>query len=294
MSTYIDKINSFNRFTEQHQTVSPGAQLLWFKLIDRANRSGWPDWFQVGAKTLMELIGVESKNTFNNYKNELLQLGLIDYKRGRRGKLSRFHINDFDKTTNRPILGSKFEPSYVSNNMSNKYPNPGLINELDQITPGEKRPLDKDKDKDKDNIDITNVISLSSNEDDSINLKKLKEFWNKHCGAMPKITCVRGKRLTTVKARIREFSKQDVRVAILNAEQSDFLNGNNKNGWIANFDWIFKPNNFPKVLEGNYNKSQNLNKMSDNDISNEQIENAKKIEYAIFDEFRKKREKNES
>ena len=27
-----------------------------------------------------------------------------------------------------------------------------------------------------------------------------------------------------------------------------------KNDWIITFDWFVKPSNFPKVLEGNYNR----------------------------------------
>ncbi len=38
-----------------------------------------------------------------------------------------------------------------------------------------------------------------------------------------------------------------------NCRLSPFMAGQNKQGWIANFDWVFsKPQNFMKVLEGNY------------------------------------------
>lgn len=33
---------------------------------------------------------------------------------------------------------------------------------------------------------------------------------------------------------------------------SDFLRGKNRNGWTITFDWFMLPNNFPKVLDGNY------------------------------------------
>lgn len=36
------------------------------------------------------------------------------------------------------------------------------------------------------------------------------------------------------------------------ASKSDFLNGKNNTGWTASIDWLLKPANFVKVLEGNY------------------------------------------
>ena len=33
---------------------------------------------------------------------------------------------------------------------------------------------------------------------------------------------------------------------------SDFLKGQSKSGFIITFEWFVRPNNFPKVLEGNY------------------------------------------
>jgi hypothetical protein len=44
---------------------------------------------------------------------------------------------------------------------------------------------------------------------------------------------------------------------IENVKYSDFLKGNNNRNWTADIDWILKPNNFIKVLEGNYNKNKN-------------------------------------
>ena len=57
-------------------------------------------------------------------------------------------------------------------------------------------------------------------------------------------------------ARIKEYSKNDVLTVIENVKYSDFLKGNNNRNWTADIDWILKPNNFIKVLEGNYNKDK--------------------------------------
>ena len=59
-------------------------------------------------------------------------------------------------------------------------------------------------------------------------------------------------RYNMLSARLKEYGIDDVLKAIENIRQSDFLKGNNDRGWIITFDWFVKPNNFPKVLEGNY------------------------------------------
>lgn len=59
-------------------------------------------------------------------------------------------------------------------------------------------------------------------------------------------------RYKMLSTRLKEYNIDDVLKAIENIKQSDFLKGNNDKGWIITFDWFVKPNNFPKVLEGNY------------------------------------------
>jgi hypothetical protein len=49
------------------------------------------------------------------------------------------------------------------------------------------------------------------------------------------------------------------------AANSDFLAGQNQNSWIADFNWIMRPGNFVKVLEGKYkNKSSGKNSHNKN------------------------------
>ena len=51
-------------------------------------------------------------------------------------------------------------------------------------------------------------------------------------------------------------SKENVKQAIKNAAESDFLNGSGQKGWIADFDWIMVPQHFQKVLENFYRNKQ--------------------------------------
>ena len=93
-----------------------------------------------------------------------------------------------------------------------------------------------------------------------IDYAAVKEYWNrKHNetkSAMPPITLMTENRKVMVKARVRQC-KGDVKTlyrVIDIAMASDFMNGNNKHGWLGKFDWIFgNEQNFAKVLEGNFN-----------------------------------------
>lgn len=67
------------------------------------------------------------------------------------------------------------------------------------------------------------------------------------------------KRYQSLCARIKEHGEESVLKAIENIKHSDFLQGKSKD-WIITFDWFVKPNNFPKVLEGNYDNRNGGNK----------------------------------
>ncbi|WP_260320294.1 hypothetical protein [Clostridium perfringens] len=61
-------------------------------------------------------------------------------------------------------------------------------------------------------------------------------------------------RYKMLKARIKQYSEEEIFRAIEEITKSDFLMGKVKDFEIT-FDWFIKPNNFPKVLEGNYSKT---------------------------------------
>lgn len=137
----------------------------------------------------------------------------------------------------------------------------------DKRTTSERQQHKNIRSKELKNILPTNVGSSSENsadpnpKEEKIDFVGLLDFWNKtmeSSGAViPKIKSLSERRKSNIKARVREHSKRAVFEVITKAGASDFLNGRNKNGWVADFDWIFRPNNFPKVLEGNYDNRTN-------------------------------------
>lgn len=98
-----------------------------------------------------------------------------------------------------------------------------------------------------------------------IDFNKLAEYFNSKLpsNGMPQVRCITPNRKAAILAREKEHGKNAIIQVIDNATESPFLNGDNSRGFIASFDWIFRPKNFPKVLEGNYGR-RTTNGQSDN------------------------------
>lgn len=109
----------------------------------------------------------------------------------------------------------------------------------------------EDIDKEKDNKLIVSKDTICQTD-----VRRVIEEWNKlqEVGINP-IRDIKpsSKRCQLLKGRIREYGIDEVLSAINNVRYSDFLRGENNRGWMITFDWFVKPNNFTKVLEGNYN-----------------------------------------
>lgn len=83
---------------------------------------------------------------------------------------------------------------------------------------------------------------------------KIIEEWNSIDDNVPNVTLIRSgsTRQRLLQARINEYGFDNVLKAIDNVKNSQYLKGYVKSFRIT-FDWFIKPNNFPKVLDGNYN-----------------------------------------
>lgn len=76
------------------------------------------------------------------------------------------------------------------------------------------------------------------------------------CPRMPSIKTLSEKRKRTLKAW---GNMEEIIEVFTMAGQSDFLCGVNDRNWTANFDWIIKPENRIKILEGQYKNKEGSN-----------------------------------
>ena len=109
-------------------------------------------------------------------------------------------------------------------------------------------------------------------EKDYISWEKFVEFFN---------TAMRGKtipkirgfhlaehRKKTIRARINEYGKDAVIEVVKKAAASSFLNGGGDKGFVADIDWMMGPRNFPKILDGFYDRNFGENSQNNNNSSN--------------------------
>lgn len=87
-------------------------------------------------------------------------------------------------------------------------------------------------------------------------LQNVISAWNAlNINPIVKLSCG-SNRYKMLMARLREYGESTVLEAISKISESSFLKGQNNTGWMISFDWFVKPNNFCKVLEGQYSDNQ--------------------------------------
>jgi len=93
--------------------------------------------------------------------------------------------------------------------------------------------------------------------DNIIDYNNIVENYILYCDRMPKVSKLSDQRKKHIAARFKEFDLEVIIDVLKKAGSSDFLCGVNDKAWKADFDWIFNPTNFLKILEGKYeNKEQ--------------------------------------
>ncbi|WP_129408065.1 hypothetical protein [Marinitoga lauensis] len=88
--------------------------------------------------------------------------------------------------------------------------------------------------------------------------KKIIELYHTYCPSLPRVKVLNETRKKYIKARWKEYP--DLKFweqYFQSVEESDFLTGRadygNRNPFIADLEWLMRPNNFAKVIEGKYN-----------------------------------------
>lgn len=107
-------------------------------------------------------------------------------------------------------------------------------------------------------IELEKEIDIE-NDKCSNKLQPIIDRWNE-LGLQKLISIKQGTtRYKLLNGRIKEYGEDRVINAIENINSSTFLKGQNSKGWTITFDWLVKPNNFLKVLEGNYEDKKIVN-----------------------------------
>ncbi|EPI39934.1 DnaD domain-containing protein [Enterococcus faecalis] len=144
---YITQLNAFDNWLE-YNSLDNTAQIMWYKLMSIANKSGWKRELSIANTKLMAKVGLSEKALIN-CRNRLVQSGLIQYKNRGTKKAGIYIITVlYDSNDDGGNDSKKNSNGYSNSAVTTTATAPGYINNIiqDKTKHGssEKRVLEKD------------------------------------------------------------------------------------------------------------------------------------------------------
>lgn len=114
-------------------------------------------------------------------------------------------------------------------------------------------------------LDLEEDLGLGKDTDKrkTTDYQQVVGMYNEICISLPSVRTISDSRKKAIKARLNKYSLAEIQQAFINAEESDFLKGNNSRNWSADFDWLMNDTNIAKVLEGKYKNRSNARTSTD-------------------------------
>lgn len=235
----------------------------WFKLLEQLGKANNHYIDASDEMTLMFLTSVfkiDEEKTLS-ILNDLAKLGAIDkilfddYK-----VIYSQKFSDSIQDAYRNRKGKIFQYCDILNEISQKNGQSYVrmtLNDanLTQVIPkvNKSKVKESKEDKSKEEYTPNGVVDLKNQPDHpKIDFNKLLSFFNSNRGLLPEVKKMSDARKNRILLLQKKYGKESIQIAIEKTRDSEFLQGDNKENWIASFDWIFKPANFLKILEDNY------------------------------------------
>lgn len=235
----------------------------WFKLLEelgKANNHYIDISDDMNLMFLTSTFRIDEEKTIS-ILNDLAKLGAIDKFLFENHKIiwSQKFINSIEDAY-RNRKGKIFQYSDILNEIKPKNGQSYVrmtqddVNLTEVIPKVNKSKVNKSKEEKSKEELTTNVVVDLKNQPNQTNIdfKKLLLFFNSNRGVFPEVKKMSEVRKTRILNLAKNYGKETIQIVIEKARDSEFLQGNNKEAWTANFDWIFKPANFLKILEDNY------------------------------------------
>lgn len=82
-----------------------------------------------------------------------------------------------------------------------------------------------------------------------IDYQSIIDDYNATCTKLPACRKLSDARRKAIRARLRTYTPEELHQIFVNAQNSPWHTGQNKNNWTADFDWLMKDSNAAKMLE---------------------------------------------
>ena len=259
-------IDYHNLFWEEYRKKSftPNETLLYFFLLNIWNTTGRKPIFEVKTAMVESILGM-NKMTLTRCRESLKKRRLL---------------------------------KVVNGSTKGKYPHYSLLDVTDNVTDNvtihrvirvkEKERISKDIPK-KDELSLPSTTKTDDSKSDRMDWGAFMQTFNDMLSpAIPRIISVNESRRQRVKSIVKEFGKESIMKVFEIVSKSDFLTGR-KTDWKCDFDWIFQKRNYIKILEGNYDNGEQIQRNAASGFTSKQEAN----NYA-FEQFLRDREAREN
>lgn len=221
------------------------ARLLYYDLAMRADDDG----FVNAPKKIMKVIGA----TNDDMNILILQKFIIPFDSGV-VVIKHWRIHNYIRKDTYNETAYKEEKALLEFDENKAYKLSSQLS-VDEPRTNRGRTVDTGKVRlGKDSIDKELIVSK-----DTIcptDVERVIDAWNS-LGLDRIIKITEGtQRHTWLRKRIKEYGLEAILSGIEKVRKSAFLNGGNSKGWTITFDWFIRPNNFPKVIGGNYDNDR--------------------------------------
>lgn len=86
--------------------------------------------------------------------------------------------------------------------------------------------------------------------------RQIVDLFHEQAKTLPRVRSLNESRKAKIRNLLKEYTVDDFETVFRKVDKSDFLSGRSGKWTACSFDWILKPSNFLKVIEGNYDNKK--------------------------------------
>ena len=259
-----EKIKIIDKYPARDEII-----VIWFKLLSLAGKVNQNGFLFMSSKIaytteMLSAVFNREENSIKMALNVFTKFGMIEIEDNEIIKIANWekhqNIEGMDKVREMNRLRVEKHREKQRNQLPEPEVKDEKCNVTCNVTETHGNALDID-------IDIDIDIELDKEKEKEIcknSIEIVLQTWNDLCLTQIRSIKKNSARGKSLNARFSEYGLNEIVSAIKSINHSDFLKGKNDKGWTITFDWLMKPNNFEKVLEGNY-----LNKGAVKNASNQ-------------------------